>query len=210
MERAKQFHHLPLRSETFSNTSKAVTLSEDQSASEMSDSESSKYNIPPTPKRRQKRPLPDISVLAEACDCTGVSNRAAAFLASSMLQGAGVITENDASSVIDNNKIYRTRKKRRTNSVALNKTALHLQSLYFDGRKDQTITQKLINGRKHKRTVVEEHITLIKEPQSEYIGHFAASTGSSQTLFNVFDFVFRFPSFIHTMTFICVSSFNIK
>ena len=77
------------------------------------------------------------------------------------------------------------------NSVALNKTALHLQSQYFDGRKDQTITQKLINGRMHERTVVEEHITLLKEPQSEYIGHFAASTGSSQSLFNVFDFVFQ-------------------
>ena len=57
----------------------------------------------------------------------------------------------------------------------MNKTALHLQSLYFDGRKDQTITQKLINGRMHQRTVVEEHITLIKEPQSEYIVHFAVA-----------------------------------
>ena len=36
----------------------------------------------------------------------------------------------------------------------------------------------------HKRTVVEELIILIKEPQSEYIRHFAASTGSSQSLFN--------------------------
>ena len=185
-------------------------LSEDHSASEMSDSESSEYNVSATPKRRQKRPLPDISVLAEAYDCTGVSNGAAAFLASSMFQGAGVITENDASSVIDKNKINGARKKRRMNSVALNKTALHLQSLYFDGRKDQTITQKLINRRMYKRTVVEEHLTFIKEPRSEYIGHFAASTGSSQSLFNVFDFVFRFPSFIHSMIFICVSLFDIK
>ena len=36
-----------------------------------------------------------------------------------MLQGAGVITENDASSVFNKNKIYRARKKRRMNSVAL-------------------------------------------------------------------------------------------
>ena len=70
------------------------------------------------------------------------------------------------------------------NSVALNKKALHLQSVYFDGRKDQAITQKLIKGRMHKRTVVEEHITLVKEPQYEYLGHFAASTGSRQSLFN--------------------------
>ena len=60
------------------------------------------------------------------------------------------------------------------------------------------------------KLIVEEHITLIKEPQSEYIGHFAASTGSSQSLFNVFDFMFHFPSFIHAMIFIYVSSFNIK
>ena len=70
------------------------------------------------------------------------------------------------------------------NTVALNKSAQHLQSLYFDGRKDQTITQKQINERMHKRTVLEKHIKLIKEPQFEYIGHFAASTGSSQSLFN--------------------------
>ena len=70
------------------------------------------------------------------------------------------------------------------NIASLNKTALHLQSLYLDGRKDQTITQKLINGKMHKRTVVEEHVTLIKEPQSEYFDHFVAFTGSSQSLFN--------------------------
>ena len=123
-----------------------MSESEKKSASEMSESESSEYNVFATPKRRQKRPLPDISVFAEACDCTGVSNRAAAFLASSMLHGAGVITENDTSSVIDKNKIYRARKKRRMNSMAMNKTVLHLQSLYFDDRKDQTITQKLTMG----------------------------------------------------------------
>ena len=110
LERAKQFHHLSPCSETCSNISKAVTLSEDPSASGMSDSESSEYNVLATPKRRQKRPLPDISVLAEACDRTGVSNRAAAFFASSMLQSIGVIWKNDASSVIDKNKIYRARK----------------------------------------------------------------------------------------------------
>ena len=110
-----------------------MILSEDQSASEMSGIDSREYNVPASLKRRQKQPLPDISVLAEACDCTGVSNGAVAFRASSMLQDAGVITENDALSVIDKNKIYRARKKRTMNSVALNKTALHLQSLYFDG-----------------------------------------------------------------------------
>ena len=53
LERAKQFHHLPLCSETSSNIRKAVMLSEDPSASEMSDRESSECNVPATPKRRQ-------------------------------------------------------------------------------------------------------------------------------------------------------------
>ena len=110
LERAKQFHHLPPCSETSSNISKAAMLSEDPRAIGMSDSESSEYNVLATPKRRQKRPLPDISVLAEACDRNGVSNRAAAFFALSMLQSIGVISKNDASSVIDKNKIYKARK----------------------------------------------------------------------------------------------------
>ena len=55
LETAKQFHLLPLCSETSCNTSKAVMLSEDQSASEISDSKSSEYNVPATSERRQKR-----------------------------------------------------------------------------------------------------------------------------------------------------------
>ena len=47
----------------------------------------------------------------------------------------------------------------------------------------------------HERTAVEEHITLIKEPQSEYIGHFAASTRSSQPLFNVLVSFSKFHSY---------------
>ena len=58
-------------------------------------------------KKCRKRPLSGISVYAEACDRTGVSNQEAAFF----LQGVGVITENDALSassfVIDKCKIQR-------------------------------------------------------------------------------------------------------
>ena len=48
--------------------------------------------------------------------------------------------------LLTKNKIYRAKKKRRMNSVALNKTALHLQSLYFDGLKDQKILKNLSMG----------------------------------------------------------------
>ena len=135
-------------------------------------------------QKEKKRNVLDISALAEACDRTGVSHRAAAFLASSVLQDAGVITKKDATSVIDKNKVQRARKKARTNNLASSNTALHLKSLYFDGRRDQTLSQREIDGRLHQRTVVEEHITLLKEPQSQYVGHFTAASGSSQSIFN--------------------------
>jgi len=188
MARAKQYHHQPTCSATSINSQLALELSENSNSNEDSDTSSSDFNAPLEAsmhsKKSRKGPVPDISVFAEACDRTGVSNRAAAFLASSMLQDVGIITENDTSSVIDKCKIQRARKKSRMNNVTLNNSVIYLQSLYFDGKKDQTLTQTQINGSMHKRTVVEEHITLLTEPKSQYVGHFTTATGSSQSIVN--------------------------
>jgi len=71
------------------------------------------------------------------------------------------------------------------NSLASNKQELHLQGLYFDGRKDHTLTHREIDaGRLQKRIVVEDHITLLKEPDSQYVSHFATTQGSSQAIFS--------------------------
>ena len=181
--RVKQYLPLPPSNETFISGD----VFEDSSSSKESGDESSDYDAPQQfrpHKRRPKGHVRDISVLAEACDRTGVSNRAAAFLASSLLQDAGVITESNTTSVIDKKRIERARKKLRMYSLAANKKALQPQSLYFDGRKDQSLTQKEINGSLHQRTIVEEHITLLSEPDSQYIGHFATTQGSSLAIFN--------------------------
>ena len=180
--RAKQYLCPSTADETFAETS----IDEVPSASESEESSGEEYDdhgMPPQAKRKKRNVL-DISALAEACDRTGFSHRTAAFLASSVLQDAGVITKKDATSVIDKNKVQRARKKARTNNLASSNTALHLKSLYFDGRRDQTLSQREIDGRLHQRTVVEEHITLLNEPQSQYVGHFTTASGSSQSIFN--------------------------
>ena len=82
------------------------------------------------PKKSRKRPLSGISVYAEACNRTGVSNREIAFF----LQGVGVITENDTLSalslVIDKCKIQRVRKQSKMNIVTLNSAVIHLPRLH--------------------------------------------------------------------------------
>ena len=76
--------------------------------------------------------------LALACDRHGVSDRAAAGIASAVLQDVGVIHKDDVSKVIDRNKVRRERCKRRLDlNTEVNNT---ITGLYFDGRKDKTMT----------------------------------------------------------------------
>ena len=78
--------------------------------------------------------------LALACDRHGVSDRAAAGIASAVLQDVGIIHQDDATKVIDRNKVRRERSKKR---VALRMEASNtITGLYFDGRKDKTLAQK--------------------------------------------------------------------
>ncbi|GBM41739.1 hypothetical protein AVEN_121660-1 [Araneus ventricosus] len=59
--------------------------------------------------------------------------------------------------------------------------------LYFDGRKDRTLSME-DNRRK---IIIEEHISLVKEPGSEYIGHVSVNFGRAQIIGNN---VYRFLS----------------
>ena len=131
-----------------------------------------------------KRSVPGIFLFAEACDRIRVSNQATTFLNLYMLQDVGVISGNDTSSVIVKYKIERARKKSRMNNATLNNTATHLQSLYFDGKKDQTLTQTQVNGSMHKGKIVEKHRTLLYKPKSQYVVRFTEVTGSSHLLVN--------------------------
>jgi hypothetical protein len=127
-----------------------------------------------------------LATLARACDRHQVSDRAAAAISSAVLQDFGVITQEETSSVIDRSKVRRARQAKRhpdrtevvevmwsgvENSNEL--PSLDKRTTVADGRKDSTITIMKHGSRWYKRKVMEEHLSLVEEPGSKYIGHVA-------------------------------------
>ncbi|GBL67496.1 hypothetical protein AVEN_217829-1 [Araneus ventricosus] len=115
-------------------------------------------------------------------DRFGISDRAGAAIVSAALQDVGIVSESNLLKVVDKNKILRGRAKART--TLLSQVIIdydHDQlGLYFDGRKDMTLSME-DNRRK---VIIEEHISLVKEPGSEYIGHVSVNFGRAQIIGN--------------------------
>lgn len=124
-----------------------------------------------------------LPTVASACDRTGVSDRAAAAIASAVLKDVGIITEDNKSKVIDRMKIRRERGKNRTNEIlkSFNQVGGNI-GLFFDGRKDKTIAQEKKGNKFYKKTVVEEHISLVKEPDSSFLGHVTPAFGTGKAI----------------------------
>ncbi|GBM25867.1 hypothetical protein AVEN_151341-1 [Araneus ventricosus] len=112
----------------------------------------------------------------------GISDRAGAAIVSAALQDVSIISESNVLNVVDRNKIRRERTKARTTLLSqVIKDYDHDQfSLYFDGRKDRTLSME-DNRRKD---IIEEHISLVKEPGSEYNGHVSVNFGRAQIIGN--------------------------
>ncbi|GBM14199.1 hypothetical protein AVEN_61012-1 [Araneus ventricosus] len=115
-------------------------------------------------------------------DRFGISDRAGAAIVSDALQDVGIIAESNVLNLVDRNKIRRGRTKARTTLLSqVIKDYGHDQfGLYFDGRKDRTLSME-DNRRK---VIIEEHISLVKEPGSEYIGHESVNFGRAQIIGN--------------------------
>ena len=71
-----------------------------------------------------------------------MSDRAAALIVSSVLQDIGVVSSQDMSELVDRNKIRRARQKKRSSSINEREHKL-ITGIYFDGRKDLTLTQEM-------------------------------------------------------------------
>lgn len=121
-----------------------------------------------------------LPTVARVCDRFGISDRAAAALSTAVLEDMRLISS-DKSEVIDKNKIRREKKKERK---SLTHYPQSINALYFDGRKDKTITINR-NGKSHRMaTISEEHIVLMQEPQSHYLGHVTPTSGSAINITN--------------------------
>jgi hypothetical protein len=118
---------------------------------------------------------------ALACDSAGIGDRPAAKIISAVLEDVGMISDNNRSKVTDKNKIRRERKRKRKELQCKGKPE-ELQALFFDGRKDKTLADQIKGNKKHRTTVIEEHVVLIQEPGSEYIGHVSPASGSAKSI----------------------------
>lgn len=117
----------------------------------------------------------NFSALSKTCDRFGISDRAGAAIASVVLQAT------ESAPVIDKNKLRRERTKTRQSIMSKDKVQ-SIPALYFDGRKDRTLTMIKQGAKYYRKTILEEHISLIKEPGSIYLGHITPTTGTSKMI----------------------------
>lgn len=102
-------------------------------------------------------------------DRFGVSDRAAAAIATATLIDVGMIKKNNTRLVIDRSKVRRERQKFRQ-SLKAEKCDV-ITSVYFDGRKDQTLTKVKVNDRWYSDKKSEEHFVVLAEPGGQYLTH---------------------------------------
>lgn len=141
--------------------------------------------------------------LAATCDRFDVSDRVGASIATAVIDDLNLLQKNN-SLVIDKNKIRRERIKLRSELQSeIDFAKINLSSIFFDGRKDNTLVM-IKNGPKRKKTFLkEEHISLIQEPFSKYLGHLCVDSGSAQCIVNHF-FTFFEKKHIQTNNLVAV------
>ena len=166
------------------STSSNIEMESSSGSCDTSSTDDSDYeemlNITPATKRI-KRDL-NLSTVAAFYDRTGVSDRTATSIVSATLKDVGIVTKENCTNVIDKNKIRRERSKERKRNIENDKNEDEFVGLYFNGRKDQTFVQIKKGGKISRQTSVEEHITLLSEPGSKYIGHVTPSSGHSSDI----------------------------
>ena len=119
-----------------------------------------------------------LPTLSREADRYGVSDRAAAAIATAILQDTS--TSFVSSQIIDPSKIRRIRKRLRFDTCLADNTS-DIVGLYFDGRKDVTLVKDDVTKHVQKRT--EEHYVLVEQPGDRYIGHVSPNSGSARNIF---------------------------
>ena len=149
---------------------------------ESSDTDS--FELPPAKKSRiHSKKLKNVATVA---DRAKVSDRQAALIVSATLEDYNIISSEDVSEVVDKNKVRRARSRGRKEFNKRSDEVDHpIQALYFDGKKDHTITTPRDAPKSVTKTVVEEHYTLIEEPGSKYLGHLKPGSGLAADICNV-------------------------
>lgn len=171
----------PCCSRSLTDSDDMTLAIESTSASSSNSATSSPHTVLVSPPPKKKRL--NLPSLALACDRTGVSDRAAAIIASSVLKDVGIISSEDTSGVIDRSKLRRERTKVRS---ALQDSDCNkiVRGIYFDGRKDKTLVSIQKDGKYYRKTVTEDHYVILSEPGSDYLGHVTCESGTAKCIEN--------------------------
>lgn len=130
--------------------------------------DSSNEENPPQAKRKYLTGY-SYPKLATECDRYGISDRA---LASAVLQDLETKDEHGDLIKINKSKLRRDRERNRTRILRQNQDTSVLKAFSFDSRKDRTYTTVTTeDNKKHPRFVQETHITILKEPNSVFLGY---------------------------------------
>ncbi|KAE8741687.1 hypothetical protein FOCC_FOCC012785 [Frankliniella occidentalis] len=176
--------HCKTNTETAENqgSSSDMNMDYDEAQENNHDQQDPTYVIPENAEVEQNRL--DLFHFATVCDRFGIPDRAAAALASALLVDVGLIREHDVSNIIDRSKVRREREKARKTLLEKNRVT-EPESLYFDGRKDLTMKfEKNAMGRWRRMKIKEEHITIIAEPDSRFLGHSTPISGHAASVSN--------------------------
>lgn len=93
-----------------------------------------------------KQELPKtLPLFSRACDRRAISSRAGAQLATALLKDLNVVNCENQTAVVDKSKIFCEKIKSR--KAASSTRTSELMALFFDGRKDETITKEVVNGK---------------------------------------------------------------
>ena len=126
-----------------------------------------------TIQKKMKQMRVALPTLAAACDRHGVSDRAAATLATAVLQDMQIVHQGDTTQVIDRSKVRRERHKKRGDQATDSNTT-------FCGR--TIIQNKMDDGKFHRQTIMEEHVSIVLEPGSSYFTHLSPTNGASESI----------------------------
>lgn len=156
----------------------ARNINDDNAEVEDNDSE-----YPPPSKKMKIEPKKKSFKLKNAsiiCDRYNMSDRAAAAIISATLQDVELITETDRSKVIDRNKLRRSRKAERNVSLKYDIeeiVGLYILNFWPEGQKSYKNNKRY--GVSRNITKYEEHISIISEPGSQFVGHISPLIGKA-------------------------------
>lgn len=172
------------------SSSSAVCASDDKTSENCI--EDADFNVPALSANRSRVKLPRLTSFARKCDRFGIGDRAAASLASSLLQDLSLSEVSSDETmpttkdplIIDKSKVRRERTKTQREVTEQEFQDTTLEALFFDGRDDNTLTiETTSDGRQHQRVVKENHLSLVKQPGDEYFGHVTSESHRAEDEF---------------------------